>query len=231
MADSEERQAQNGGDTGTGDDEQPDYYTQDNPKAEVLIQKYDLDGVLEEIQYRWELDDDNRWGIRKCGRYFNTQIVESVLRNQIHNAPDNYSSREIYELLDGDDDEVDTRKRTDIRNWFQKHGVDPDELEDDFIHYRTLFKYLKEVQEASSPEHRLSPSERRDQALNNIKKSRNRFEASIQKEIQRAQNAGSLPETDIEFKMNPKVQCHDCGTILALTKYIQSGCNCDTENQ
>lgn len=230
MADREEQKtAQNGGDTGTGDDDRPDYYTKDRPKAEDLIHRYELDGILEEIQRQWESEDDDRWSIRECGAFFNTQIIESVFRNQIYDEPNNYSSRQVYELLDTDEDNLDhedVEKRDDLRNWFQNHGVDPDELASDFIHYRTLYKYLKERQEASSPQRDLSPQERRERALKSIQKSKNRYKASVQKEIQRAQNAGALPATDVTFETNDKVQCPECDRLMNLQDYLTEGCNC-----
>jgi hypothetical protein len=229
MPDSDEdpRATHDGGDTG---DERPDYWSKHNRKVDYLIDKYDLDGIIPEIQSRWERDDDERWGIRRCAKYFNTQILEAVFRTEIGDNPGGYSNDAILELLTGDEDDINRNDRADIRNWFADHGVDPDELADDFVHYRTLFKYFKDVLDAETPDRDRSPDERRSHIQKNVQRSLNQSKASISKEIQRGQNAGALPDAEFALDFRVSIRCHECGTHRRVQEYVEDGgCDCDID--
>ena len=205
-----------------------DRWSQDNRKIDYLIDKYDLDGVILEMQSRWERADDERWGIRKCGRYFNTQILESVFRNQVHDHPNNYSNDEIYNILTGDDDDIDSDARESLRNWFEERGADPDEIADDFVHFRTVNKYFKNELKAQSPNLETSPEKRRTQIERIVNQSLNKSEATIKSELNRGQNAGVFPDTEFSLDFRVSIRCHECGSLLRLQDYFDNeGCDCD----
>jgi hypothetical protein len=203
-------------------------WSQDNRKIDYLIDKYDLDGVILEMQSRWERDDDERWGIRKCGRYFNTQILESVFRNQVHDHPKNYSNEEIHNILTGDGDDVDSDARESVRNWFEERGADPDEIADDFVHFRTVFKYFKNELEAQSPNLESSPEERRAQIEKMVNQSLGKSEATIKSVLNRGQKAGVYPDTEFSLDFRVSIRCRECGSLLRLQDFLDNeGCDCD----
>ena len=203
-------------------------WSQDNRKIDYLIDKYDLNDIILEMQSRWERDDDERWGVRKCGSYFNTQILESVFRNQVYDHPDNYTNEEIYDLLSADEGDVNPDARESVRNWFEERGADPDEIADDFIHFRTVFKYFKNEVEAQSPNLEVSPKERRAQIEKIINQSLNKSEATIRSELNRGQNAGAFPDTEFSLDFRVSIRCHECGSLLRLQDYFENeGCDCD----
>ena len=229
MADSDDQlvAAEHDEDTGGA---QPDYWSEHNRKVDYLIEKYGLDETILELQTRWERDDDQRWGIRRCATYFNTQILEAVFRTEIGDDPGGYSNDAILELLTGDEDDIDLNDREDIRTWFADHGVHPDELADDFVHYRTLFKYFKDVLDAESPDRDRSPDERRSQIQKNVQRSLNGSKASISKEIRRGQNAGALPDAEFSVDFRVSIRCHECGTHRRVQEYFEhGGCDCDMD--
>lgn len=205
-------------------------WSQNNRKIDYLIDKYDLNGIILEMQSRWERDDDERWSIRKCGTYFNAQILESIFRNQVHDHPDNYTNEEIYDLLSADENDADPDARESVRNWFEERGADPDEIADDFIHFRTVFKYFKNEVEAQSPNLEPSPEERRAQIEKMVNQSLNKSEASIRSELNRGQNAGAFPDTEFSLDFRVSIRCHECGSLLRLQDYFEDkGCDCNTD--
>ena len=205
-------------------------WSQNNRKIDYLIDKYGLDGVILEMQSRWERDDGERWGVRKCGRYFNTQILESVFRNQVHDHPNDYSSEEIYDILTDDDGDVDPDVRESVRNWFEERDADPDEIAGDFVHFRTVFKYFRNELDAQSPNLGASPEERRARIEKGVSQSVNKSEATIKSALNRGQKAGVFPDTEISLDFRVSIRCHECGSLFRVQDYFDNeGCDCETE--
>lgn len=189
------------------------------PKLIHLIDKYDLDGIIADLESKWTRnDEDSRYSIRDLESYFNTAIVNSVF-NQIGAVPAEYTAENVYEILSSDDDKL--ADEAFLRTWFEERGIDPDELADDFISYYPIYVYLRGERDVESPNtQKHSPEEKKQRSIDRMDRLKSRVEKVCEKTISSLQRADVIPDTDLSVRILFQLECPDCRTRSSIMTYI-----------
>jgi hypothetical protein len=117
-------------------------------KVVQLIEKYELDGIGEDLEYLWTTDSDDQKSLRELADYFNHRIIDTVLA-EAGTPLLNMEVETIHDLLVGPD--VSAAERTRVKRRLEREGVDIDELRSDFVSYQAIRSYLTDHRGVDSP--------------------------------------------------------------------------------
>lgn len=198
-------------------------------KLDYLVDKYELDGIVGHVQTQWEKDSDDRWGVRACGKFINQSIVDTVLDNMIEQPP-LATSEDIVDTLLADETDSEADNQTELRSWFRRHGVDPDELAEDLIHYRTVYNYLREIEDAESPSEIYDTEELRERAVTRGDRAKTRVRNNIQDRLAFLERNEVISHSEYNVIVQLTVQCNRCGRVLDWAEMVTDGCSCHTPN-
>lgn len=194
-------------------------------KLDYVVDKYELDGIIEYIQKKWEAEGDDRWGIRVCAEHINESIVDTVLDNMVEQPPLG-TSEEIAKTLLADDDDSEVVNQAELKSWFRRHGGDPDELTNDLIHYRTVYNYLREIKDAESPSEIYDEEELIQRAATRENRTKDKVIQRMEDRAAFHDRKGLLPHDDYDITVQITVRCGKCGRLADWSDMIAEGCDC-----
>jgi len=197
-------------------------------KLDYLVDKYELDGIIEYLRQKWEAEGDDRWSIRDCGEHINKTIIDTVL-NDLKEQPVS-KTEDIVATLLADDDDPKATNQARLKLWFRKHGVDPDELTNDLIHYRTVYNYLTEIENAESPSEIYDEEELIERAKTRERRKKDRNVRDIEDWLAFHERNGGLQHTEYTVIPRLLVQCEKCGQIDDFSDIIAEGCDCISQS-
>lgn len=178
------------------------------PRSKVarVIEKYDLEGIGDELEARWLATDERGMSLRELADYFN----EAVLRAAIEDSDLRLMDADvgtIYEQLTSE--EVSGGVQTGVERRLDRGGVDIEAMTSDFVTHQSMHTYLREYREVEQPE--ATPEERRDAAVERIQKLQDRSAAVTADALQSLQREGIVPEGEIDVLVDVQVVYTESG--------------------
>lgn len=148
-------------------------------KVDRVIGRYDLTGLGDTLEERWTRET-GRSSLRELAAYFNRRVLRSALEAQ-GVRPLDTEIETYYQLLTDADAQAGDREQ--VRRRLQRHGVDVEQLQTDFVSHQTVHTYLREHREASRDSER-SPGDQRRAVRERINRLRGRTEAVVTESLQ-----------------------------------------------
>ena len=201
--------------------------TDDRPASKVarLLEAYDLEGLGQELEARWTADGDERMSLRALADLFNERLIERALLDAGMSALE-ADVGTAYESLAGDD--VSTGVRTETRDRLERNGVDPDELESDFVTYQAIRTYLREHRGAEYEP--VSDAEKVEKDLETIQRLVTRTLSVIEDRLEKLRDTDRIAIGEFEVVLTPRVLCQECGTQQSVPDLLRrGGCECHRE--
>lgn len=196
-------------------------------KIDRTATAYDLADEAERLAAYWTRDAD-RYSLRELAVYFNRQLLRAAMEQAGLNPLDG-EVKNIYRLLTADD--VSPGMRTQARNRLQKHDVDVETLQSDFVSYQTVRRHLKHClgveQELANVDD--DPTETGAQRIAALQ---HRTGAVTEKTLAQLQAAGELAGGDLDVFVDITVSCTACGMHATVQDFItNNGCHCKEGTQ
>lgn len=191
-------------------------------KIERLIEKYELEGLGEELEHRWTRSED-RQGLRQLEEYVNHRVLRAAL-TAAGDDPLEGEVEHLYRLLT---DDVSSAVRTQVRHQLEEKGIDADSLENDFVSYQSIYTYLVNEQDAEPPDE--TPSEKKaiEGKHETIQRLKTRLNKVTTRSLGELRNAAHLTLGEFSVLITIRVHCLDCDTRQSVSELLtQGGCQC-----
>jgi hypothetical protein len=191
-------------------------------KVARLIEEHGLSDLGDELEERWTRSED-RWSLRQLADYFNRELLRASLDGE---EPLEGEVENLYRLLSEEDVTSGTRQQARYR--IEQGGVDPDELESDFVSYQSIRTYLKKHRDASPPDTSGSPEDQLDRKRETIQRLTNRLNTVAEQSLLELRKAGHVTLGEFNVIVTVRVHCSDCGSRMAITELLaDGGCDCE----
>lgn len=191
-------------------------------KAGRVAAKYGFtERLAEKLGEQWEAD--NGPGLRQLAQQFNNLVINAALLDAGEPTLDGEAEL-LYQLLT--DDEVEDAERARARRRLEEQGINPADLTDDFISYRTINRHFEKC---TDRERDLSSEPvTADEALSRVNALKNRLEQVTAKSITEVAQHTDLGTdgSDVDFIVQVNIVCHECGDRMPLRDLFANGCSC-----
>lgn len=195
-------------------------------KVARVIDRYQLDGLDDELVSLWTGAGEERYSLRELETYVNQRILRSAMRDAGMD-PLMGEVENLYELLTGEGTSGGVRVEAVAR--LEREGIDVDRVQRDFVSHQSIHTYLKKERDASY-ERTESDEERRERAVDTILSLQNRTEAVTRGTIESLVNAEALAIPGFEVFVDVRVTCEECGRYYEADELVRRGsCECQTE--
>jgi hypothetical protein len=185
-----------------------------------LLEKYDIRAFDGDLQEQWL---NEKASLRDLARQFNERILREAIE-AAGGTPMGGEVENFYRLLT--DDDVSVGMQTQARNRLQSRGVDPDELESEFVSYQTVNRHLKnchELERGSTQEEDVV-----DRVKDRIFALQSRTTTVTENALEQLQRADEIDVRNPSAFVEITVVCDDCGTVLTLDEALAgASCACD----
>jgi hypothetical protein len=189
-------------------------------KVSHLIDKYELQGIGSELERRWTAEED-RLSLRELERYFNRQLLETVLNEENVQTLEG-EIENTYRLLT--DRNVGKADRPRIRRRLEREGVDVDDLLNDFVTYQAIRTYLTKHRGAEYTQDDTDPIERE---IGNIQQLQGRVDAVTEGKVKQLRDNEHITLGDFRTIVDVQIVCTDCNSqFKAVELFEREGCNC-----
>lgn len=188
------------------------------PRSKVarVIQRYDLDGIGEELEARWLASDDSGMSLRELADYFNKAVLEATVDQSELDLLD-VDIDQIYHRLT--DDDVSGGVRTRVERRLERNGIEVETVTHDFVTHQSVHSYLRDYRDVEQPEP--SPEERRESAIERIQKLQDRSAAVTEDAIEALQRADLIPEGDVDTVVDIQVIYTESGEQYDVFELIE----------
>ena len=191
-------------------------------KIDRTAAAYDLTREAERLAEYWMRDTDRK-SLRELAIYFNQQLLRAAMERAGLNPLDG-EVENTYRLLT--DDDVSQGMHTQAHNRLQKHDVDVNQLQSDFVSYGTVRRHLKDCLrvERESTDTDDDPAETGAQRIAALQ---NRTVAVTENTLSQLASANELAAGDIDVFVDITVSCSACGRHASVQEFIEkNGCDC-----
>lgn len=192
-------------------------------KAGIVADKYGFSEKLDEnLGEQWAAKGGP--GLRQLARQFNELVIMSALLEGGEPALEGEAEM-LYTLLT--DDDVAAAERGRARRRLEDHSIDPDELTDDFISYRTIDRHFTNctgrTRDLSTDP--VNP----DDVVDRINALKRRLEKVTVKSIEQAEDHTALGVngSDVDVLVHITVICPKCGDKMSIQELFSQACRCD----
>lgn len=191
-------------------------------KVAKLIEQYALTGLGSELKAYWTGEGVERMSLRDLAAYFNKKLLETRMDEAGMSIVDNDVDT-VYRNLTSES--VSAGVRTDTENRLSENGIDPEQLDREFVSYQTLRTYLREYQNAEYDE--ISDEEKIEKDMRVIDRLMTRSQSVATDRIEKLISTGRISSSEFEVFIDMNVLCEDCGTQYSVDDYLQrGGCDC-----
>lgn len=187
-------------------------------KLDRVAAKWGVTEADTELRERWAAGDS----LRDLETRFNEAVLEAAMSSAGTDALDGEVAN-LYRLLT--DEGVRPEKRIDAQSRLRRHGLDPEELVDDFVSYQTVRTHLNDC---------LGVSTERDTSLSvaegrtTVYKLVSRAESVTERTIERLAREGSLSIGTPSVTLSIRVACSECNDEFTFTQLLdRRGCSCE----
>lgn len=177
-----------------------------NSKVARQIEKYDLDGIGEELEDRWLTEGDRGMSLRELADFFSRRVLESAIEESQLSVLD-VDVETLYEQLTADD--VSGGVRTNARRRLTRNGVDVDVTTNDFVTHQSIHTYLREYRAVERPD--ATPDERRATAQKRVQKLQDRTAAVSTTTLESLQRDDAVPGGDFDVLVDIQVVFTESG--------------------
>lgn len=191
-------------------------------KISRLINKYDLDGLGQELEDRWLGRGYESQSLRSLADWFNKYLFEKKF-NQSGRTPVSGEVDNFYRLLT--DDEVTSGMRLDAETVLEEKGIDPENIRQEFVSHQSVYIYLTEYRDASKQR---SSKNQIKSARDTIQRLQNRLIAVAENHMQQLRNTEKLTIGEFTVLVDIQILCEDCGSSYSTTTLLdRGGCDCE----
>lgn len=192
-------------------------------KLPRVADKYGLSGVEEELVEKRTQEDPE--SLRSLATYFNRRVLRAAMETAGLSMLDG-EVENTYRLLT--DSEVSSGVRTETRKQLERHGIDVDELESDFVTYQAVRTYLKDgrgVEYESTTD-----AKRIDAVEESVARLQNRTLTVAEEKLDQLDRTERIHVGDYRLLINLQVFCQDCGKQYEFGELLrEGGCECEDD--
>jgi hypothetical protein len=195
--------------------------TDPTTKIDRVIEKYDLNGMAEQLENRWlGAGSRDQSSTRELADHFNKAVLKAVIQGGSAFTLSG-DVEHVYDVLtDGEDADA-----TLVRSRLEQNGVDAEAVTGDFISHQTVYRYLTEHLGVERPEK--GSEERLDDAIETIQRLQGRTTAVTEQNIQTLKNGDIVSVGDFSVLNDIQVLCGNCGRSHDVTSFLEGGgCEC-----
>lgn len=160
-------------------------------------------------------------------RRLETVVNEAVLRAALEGTDTDVfrDAAAVYRNLTGANASAGVRTETEA--WLSRVGVDPDELDGDFVSYQTVRSHLRDCLGVDTArDHSLSVAD----AEGTIEWARSRSEGIIRRTVERLDDTDGFASGSVDVTHVVRVSCTDCGASYPAERFLdRGGCDCDAD--
>lgn len=173
-------------------------------KVSRVLEKYELDGLGEELETRWLASDERGMSLRDLAELFNKQVLEAALEQSELSLLDT-DIEAVYSCLT--DENVSAGERTRMERRLERSGVDADTVVSNFVTHQTIYTYLRNHRQVSQPED--GPDEKRTKAIERIQKLQNRTAAVTENTLESLQRDDLIPDGEFDVLVDVQIVFED----------------------
>lgn len=191
------------------------------PKVARLIERYDLEGVGDDLEAQWTRSEDRR-SLRSLAESFNERLLRAQLVDaDVDTIAEDLS--QLYAVLTGT---TGSRgERTQIERRLERDGIDVERLTDEFVSYGAIRSYLVGHRNVTPPSDSSGPS--RETAARTIDGLRQRTASVTESKLRRLREADALRVDDHRVLVDVQVLCENCGKQYDVAALLADGaCDC-----
>lgn len=187
-------------------------------KLDRVAAKWGMPEIDSELRERREAGDS----LRDLETLFNEAVLGAAMASAGTDPLDGEVAN-LYRLLR--DDGVRPEKRIDAQSRLRRHGLDPEELVDDFVSYQTVRTHLNDCLGVSTErETSLSVAEGRTTVFKLV----SRAESVTQRTIERLARDGPLSIGTPSVTLSIRIACSECNAEYTFTQLLdRRGCSCE----
>lgn len=190
-------------------------------KVSRIAEKYGLTNLEDELVKLWTQEDD-RASLRDLATYFNERVLQTAVENAGINALEG-EVENMYQLLT--DDEVSRGVKTETRKKLERHGIDVEELESDFVTYQAIRTYLKDGRDVEYE--RGTDAERTENVGQSITRLQNRTITVTEEKLSHLEQTNRIELGEFRVLLDLHIFCEDCGSQYKVGEVLeQGGCQC-----
>lgn len=187
-------------------------------KAGRTAAKYDFRDVLDEtLAEQWAAMDGP--GLRSIADRFNKKIIQITLLEQ-GEPPIEGEEDLLYDQLTADANEQSER----VERRLEKNGIDPTQLREDFISYKTIDRHFKNC---TDREREMTDPIDQSDAIDRVRKLNRRVEKVAANTLSELNEHTSLGFENPDVSASVTVACPECGERKSFTAAIKHGCECE----
>lgn len=181
------------------------------PKVVRVIDKYDLNGIGDEMVAEWTKPESTRRSCRELAEYFNIRVLDAALREAgiiwerslVEECAAIFKDKE--KSLTGYD--LDSR------------GVDTDEVGGDMVSYQSIHTYLTEYRDTEY-EREIDDIHSRVASLQQIE---TKTETIATRIISQSVSHNQVHGTEPQIEVTTECICDTCGTNTEMSVYLRNG--------
>jgi hypothetical protein len=191
-------------------------------KVERVIATYDLGDLGRDLETAWTGHAEERTSLRDLAARFNRAVLAAALDDTTALQTDREIER-LYEDLVGDSASDAVAARREI----ERHGIDVDAVEADFVTHQTIHTYLTKVRNATLPTDDRDQTEQRITTIENLQ---GRLNSVIDTSLTTLANGDELNHDSYEVLVDIQLLCPHCGASTPLKELLRAG-GCACENR
>ncbi|WP_139835050.1 rod-determining factor RdfA [Halorubrum ezzemoulense] len=185
--------------------------TSTRPKIIRVIDKYDLDGIGDEMVAEWTKPESTRRSCRELAEFFNIRVLDAALR-EAGIIWDRSLVEECAAIIKNKDKSL-TGYDLDSR------GVDTDEVGGDMVSYQSIYTYLTEYRDTEY-EREVDDIHSRVASLGQIETKTETIAAGI---ISRSVSHSQVHGAEPQIEVTTECICETCGTNTEMSVYLRNG--------
>lgn len=190
-------------------------------KVARLIEAYGLSEIADDLESAWTATGDDHASLRELAARFNRHLLAEKLE-EAGREPVAGEVAALHSTLV--DDDVSEGEKVRTRRRLAEAGVDVDQLEDDFVSYQTIRRFLRQHRNATYQPERSDPG---TAAKRQVRKLQGRIEAVTTTKVEQLRNADHVTIDSFQVTSNVRVHCSECGANMEAEVLFERGaCEC-----
>ena len=171
-----------------------------NTKVVRIVEKYDLDGLGDELVERWLGERGEERSLRDLADDFNRRVLRRAMEDAGMNLLDG-DVENTYRLLTADD--VSSGVRKEAERSLEREGIDVEELKRDFVSHQAIHTYLTKHRGVSKEK----PSDRSqlEKGVGTVQQLKGRTQAVTQNIVDSLRETGRLDIGECEVIVDVQV--------------------------
>lgn len=189
-------------------------------KVGKTASKYGMEELPARLEGLWIGETDERHSLRELADHFNQCVLERAMEDEgvdvVYGETEN-----VYRALTT---ESGVGLRTQVRGQLERHGLDTEAVESDFVTHQTVYRHLKNCREAEYETDEGGRVERDRQRLEALQ---NRVATVTETTLSRLRDAEEIALEEFDVYADVNVLCESCGEVHTPADLLEDGgCDC-----